>query len=180
MTTTCEVPKLDKRKPDNHCDCCGGLILKKSTISWPIYDKRKYCGDTCRVLAGKKRQKALGEKLHNPIKLSDGTVMPIAGYIGAETENGRLMADLFIGALKKVAAVVDDKEVDLLENGKLNTIICSYKGVQVSLDYVKAASDWLTANWLGKPGQRREKVDEPEMSREELVSALAVLFDEGG
>ncbi len=168
------IKPIKKRVPDNYCKCCGGLIPKLKTIGWPIYDKRKYCGDTCRVLAGKKRQNALGEKLHNPIKLSDGTIMPIAGYIGSETEDGRLMADIYIGALKRVKKVNDDADIKL-EDGKVSSVICTYKGVKISLDYVKAASDWLTANWLGKPGQRRDAVPEPELSRDEIEAQIVAL-----
>ncbi len=174
MATISKNPVKIKRtkagKPNNYCKCCDGLIPKTRTTSWPIYSMKSYCGDTCRILAQGKRQRKIKDKLANEIKLADGTVMPIAGYIGAETEEGRLMADLYIGALKAVKAVDDKKELDL--NAVTKGVICSFKGVPISLEYVKAATDWLTSNWLGKPGQRREEVKEPEMSRDELMAGI--------
>jgi len=161
------------RKADKYCEVCGKMI-KKNNRSWADYDKKKYCCVGCKTLGMRSRR----NDAVSAIKLDDGTVLPIGGYIATQSDNGRLIADMYLGALKRVKGINDDADINGVDGNK--GIMSRYKGVPLTLEFLKAASDWLTSNWLGKPGQRREVVPEPELNAEEIKASLEALCDEQG
>lgn len=153
-----------------YCEVCGIYIIKKKGVSWKNYSKRKYHDQKCTSEA----KKVSGDRM-NP-NSTDRT--DVSDYIELKSKNGRLMADFNLGVLQAVEKVGADKKLSRFDNGKVDSTICTYKGVPVTGEVVKAANQWLMDNWKGKPGQRSDKVDEPEMSREELVMALDVLQED--
>ena len=91
----------------------------------------------------------------------------MADYIKRKTAQGRTLTKGNIAIIEAVDNNGDDT-------------VPKYKGLVVTGEMYLKAKEWLTKNGWGNPVQRSEVVMEPEKSREELVEALGVLFDEGG
>jgi len=155
MTTAILEHKKIKMTPESekiivHCKRCGDAIPKRRQASWAQYKAIKYCKE-----CGKAGMR------HKPLE-SDVGELPISDFIGSSTQNGRLMANYYIGLLKAVDANTN--------GGKPK-----YRGVEIANDMVKAASDWLTVNWIGRAGQRKAPDDKPKRSEGELKTRLRFL-----
>lgn len=145
IRATPEHEKVIKR-----CKRCGDDIPKSNTRSWKEYKKRVYCSECGKAgVRNTPLTNELGE-------------LPIGDFIGSNTQNGRLMANYYIGLLK---AVNDNK----------NSSKPMYRGVEIANDMVKAAADWLTVNWIGRAGQRKAPDDKIKRSEAELVERLRFL-----
>lgn len=164
------MPKDYISQEKRYCEVCGIYIEKKKATSWRRYNERKYCGNKC-----------VGDAKNGKVRLDPNSrdKSDVSDYIELKSKNGRLMADFNLGVLQAVEKIDDGKKLDV-EGGKVNVVICRYKGVPVTGEVVKTANQWLMDNWKGKPGQRSDTVKEPEMSRDELVLALDALFEEEG
>lgn len=146
-----------------YCEDCKKLIPKKTNQSWKDYSKRKFCNKRCLAV----NQSRMQIEAKQQMKLPDGTIMPLGNYIKKNTNNLRDTVDFYIGVIRHMKGLKEDSS----EPGR-------YKGIEIDKDLVKLANTFLVENSDGKPGQRKEKVEEPAMSREELVVALEAL--EGG
>ncbi len=92
----------------------------------------------------------------------------ISDYILKKTNNGKLMADFYIGVLKTINANTEGKKM-------------VYNGVPITVELAKSANDWLTNNCFGKPSARdKPAIEEPEMSREELDAEIKRMINEAG
>ncbi len=152
------------RRPDNYCCTCGRLIPKDRTTSWHKYDRKKYCNQECTARGLTKDN----SKIKHEILLSDGTIMPVAGYINKKTNNLCKTIDFFAGVIDHVDELADDAE----SPGK-------YKGFEITFDYYNKISAWMCDNAIGKPGQRREAPETVERTREELLAGLKSMEVEG-
>jgi hypothetical protein len=142
---------IEVRKALKPCERCGNSIPKPVRLTWRLYHKRRFCSIDC------SRGNRKGWK-----NIVVDNKKSLSVYIGENTQDGRLMADFYIGILR----AIDER---LLE----------YKGYKITPDMVKAAAEWLTYNYLGKPGQRKEEVVDPELTREEALAQLRGL-ESGG
>ncbi len=70
----------------------------------------------------------------------------LSDYILRSTNNGKLMADFYIGVLKAIKSNKEDKQM-------------SYNGIPITVELAKSANEWLTNNSLGKPIQRKPDND---------------------
>lgn len=100
------------------------------------------------------------------ISKKDKKKTTISDYILKKTNNGKLMADFYIGVLKAINNNTEGKKM-------------VYNGIPITVELAKSANEWLTNNCFGKPSARdKPAIEEPEMSREDLVMALEALEDE--
>ncbi len=84
----------------------------------------------------------------------------LSDYIFRNTNNGKLMADFYIGVLKTIKTNKEGKQM-------------SYNGIPITVELAKSANEWLTNNCFGKPSARdKPKDEEPEMSVEEARAFL--------
>ncbi len=155
MTTTLVEHRKIKITPDSEkiirrCKRCGDAIPKDYNRSWKEYKKKVYCrGCLKRGIRNKPLANNIGE-------------LPIGDFIGTNTQNGRLMANYYIGILK----AVDDNK-----NGSKPV----YRGVEIANDMVKSAADWLTVNWIGRAGQRKPPDERVKRTDAELAERLKFL-----
>ncbi len=84
----------------------------------------------------------------------------LSDYIFRNTNNGKLMADFYIGVLKTIKTNKEGKQM-------------SYNGIPITVELAKSANEWLTNNCFGKPSARNKPKEEgPEMSVEEARAFL--------
>ncbi|MCP4989050.1 MAG: hypothetical protein GY928_24230 [Colwellia sp.] len=83
----------------------------------------------------------------------------LSSYINNETEQGKLMADFYIGILKTIK-----------NNRKGDKV--TYKGIAIGAELVKTANEWLTVNWIGKPGKRAEEQERDDRPMDEKMKEL--------
>ena len=80
----------------------------------------------------------------------------ISDYILKKTNNGKLMADFYIGVLKEINNNTEGKKM-------------VYNGVPITVELAKSANDWLTNNCFGKPSARdKPAIEEPVYTYEEI------------
>lgn len=145
-----------------NCKRCGDAIPKRQMASWKQYKKKKYCSE------------CIKPGIRNLPLESEVGELPIGDFIGSKTQNGKLMANFYIGILEAAEGVDVNKKptIDSLKN----KVISTYKGIPISTDLVKAASDWLTINWIGRAGQRKAPDEKPKRTLAELQSRLRFLI----
>ena len=137
----------ESEKKVKRCLRCGDVIPKKGNRSWKQYLNRKYCG-SCWAIRSEPLEEEVGD-------------LPLGSYIGTSTQNGKLMANFYIGILEAADEVDNNKPIDDATSVTdiKNRIIATYKGIPISTEMVKTAAEWLTVNWIGKPGQRTPPAD---------------------
>ncbi len=141
----------EKEKVVINCKRCGDAIPKRQMASWKQYKAKKYCAECIKPgIRNLPLENELGE-------------LPIGDFIGSNTQNGRLMANYYIGILKSVD-----------ENKAGSKPV--YRGVEIGTEMVKAAADWLTLNWIGRAGQRKPPDEKPKRTVDELRSRLRFLI----
>lgn len=159
-----------------YCQRCGNPIVKQKNRSWTEYSKRKFCGDECFKGARMTRD---GCGVINGMNPDSKDEMPIMHYIGKNSRNGRLMADYNLGILKAVEKVGDAQELSI-QDGKINTVICMYKGIPVSPEMAKGANQWLMDNWIGKASQRLLEPEKDDRTEEQKMEELKYTMKELG
>ncbi len=94
------------------------------------------------------------------VSKKDKNKASLSDYIFRNTNNGKLMADFYIGVLKTIKTNKEGKQM-------------SYNGIPITVELAKSANEWLTNNCFGKPSARdKPKDEEPEMSVEEARAFL--------
>ncbi|MHC4268934.1 MAG: hypothetical protein ACYSWS_02900 [Planctomycetota bacterium] len=96
----------------------------------------------------------------------------LESYIQQKTGSGKKLADFYIGIIDSI-----NKNDEAVACEKCAAFI--YNGIRINGDVVKEAHSWLTLNGWCRPSSRGKPLpDEPEMSREELITSLEAMEKE--
>jgi len=92
----------------------------------------------------------------------------INDYILRSTQNGKLMADFYIGVLNAIKANTEGVKM-------------VYNGVPITVELAKSANDWLTNNSIGKPSVRdKPEKEEPRLNAKEQEAELKMILNSAG